>query len=279
MENKKEGHKKKRGERALIEVDDSSKYFYFFDNSYAKNLAEMIHKIRLMNDDWFSHYVNENKNDFANWVRYCLNNDFLADELVLVKNKQEMIKILEDHLEDEIEEEKEETHPLIEEAIKKSDKSLAILNDTELQKKVEPNEDTEKLALQILHEIKEAEHIHDPVMPLWKVHLNNLLFLLVFAYILILVIQLFVVNPLITKGVAMSASMVFICCAFFYHKKILKNNQGSHVVSWLVDFVAIVAVLVSFVYSFGDTNFAWNLFPWFMAIVSLFILNLVASHT
>jgi hypothetical protein len=61
--------------------------FKLKDGKELLNLHELAIALRQMNDDVFSHHVNENKNDFASWIKDCMGEKQLASELSKYKTK------------------------------------------------------------------------------------------------------------------------------------------------------------------------------------------------
>ena len=55
--------------------------------SKMSNLLDLAMAIRHMKDEHFAHHVNEHKNDFANWIKDCMGEEQLANELSKYKTK------------------------------------------------------------------------------------------------------------------------------------------------------------------------------------------------
>ena len=71
------------------------KYFWLASGTVIRNIYELSDALKIMDDDLFKSHVNENKNDFANWVKNVFKNEHLGDKLSKAKTKKEMIDILE----------------------------------------------------------------------------------------------------------------------------------------------------------------------------------------
>ena len=60
-----------------------------------KNLGELKEKLKQMDDGTFHHYVGDDYNHFANWIREGLHKPELADKISRVKDKNKMVEVLE----------------------------------------------------------------------------------------------------------------------------------------------------------------------------------------
>ena len=69
-------------------------YFKLSDGTALKSLDDLKEALGKMNDDTFRQYVNDEKNDFANWIRFVYKNDSLADTLSKAKSKSAFIDTL-----------------------------------------------------------------------------------------------------------------------------------------------------------------------------------------
>jgi hypothetical protein len=70
-------------------------YFYLHNGVVIKNLHELIDALEVMDEETFKHHVNDNRNDFSNWVKEVIKDINIAEKLNKAKTKNEMIKILE----------------------------------------------------------------------------------------------------------------------------------------------------------------------------------------
>lgn len=73
----------------------NGKEFVFKDGTKATNLKELLISIKLMPDYEFYSFVNDSKNDFANWIEFVLLDQSLSSRLRMQKDKYEIIKIIE----------------------------------------------------------------------------------------------------------------------------------------------------------------------------------------
>jgi predicted ribosome quality control (RQC) complex YloA/Tae2 family protein len=82
----------------LLNEINPEEYFRLVDGKVIKNLYELINSLRSMHDNTFRHHVNNEKNDFANWIRDVFKDYELAEDILKSKNKKEIIKRIEKRL-------------------------------------------------------------------------------------------------------------------------------------------------------------------------------------
>jgi hypothetical protein len=75
------------------------KRFHFRDGAAAQDLAELKAKIESISYDEFYRHVNQEKNDFANWVEHILHKRGLADRLRSVSSIVETVELLNEETE------------------------------------------------------------------------------------------------------------------------------------------------------------------------------------
>ncbi len=78
----------------LLKEAKAGNYFHLRDGRQLKNLLELRTTLAQIGDEEFRLYVNESKNDVASWVRYCLENPILADELAKSCLKKDILAVL-----------------------------------------------------------------------------------------------------------------------------------------------------------------------------------------
>ena len=81
--------------------------FWVSDGRELNNLLELAHTIRHMKDETFSNHVNDNKNDFANWIKDCMVEEQLANDLSKYKTKFSNELLILRHITDQLKENKE----------------------------------------------------------------------------------------------------------------------------------------------------------------------------
>ncbi|MEI6614838.1 MAG: DUF5752 family protein, partial [Chrysiogenales bacterium] len=79
-----------------VKIKDVSEERVFFvcDGRTLKNLDELAHALAEISDDVFRYHVNEEKNDFANWIRDVMNKQKLADKLFKTADKEKTKQII-----------------------------------------------------------------------------------------------------------------------------------------------------------------------------------------
>ncbi|MBN2052080.1 hypothetical protein JW756_01120 [Candidatus Woesearchaeota archaeon] len=68
------------------------KYFYVCDGTVIKNLNELPDALRNMSPESFAFHVNDEKNDFHNWIKDVFEHTRLARNVKNTKRKETMAK-------------------------------------------------------------------------------------------------------------------------------------------------------------------------------------------
>ena len=85
----------------MVTKDEARKYlsdcapeqcFWVNNGPILKNVDEFSNSLPELSDDTFSHHVNQDKNDFSNWIKYAVGDQKLADEILSSRNKESMAK-------------------------------------------------------------------------------------------------------------------------------------------------------------------------------------------
>src|SRR3989338_2486683 len=66
--------------------------FWVNNGPILKNLEELSNALPQMSSDTFSHHVNNEKNDFSNWVRHVIGDEKLANDLLSSKSRESALK-------------------------------------------------------------------------------------------------------------------------------------------------------------------------------------------
>jgi hypothetical protein len=75
-------------------INDSSKYFYASNGVVLKSFTEFRNFLMNCDDSTFVYHVNNEKNDFANWVNLVLKKKTLSKKMFLIKDRREMIDLI-----------------------------------------------------------------------------------------------------------------------------------------------------------------------------------------
>ncbi len=68
--------------------------FHFVDGKKAHNLKDLYEAIKKMDASKFSHHVDSENNDFANWVEFVYKNSEVAKDLRQVTDKKKILEII-----------------------------------------------------------------------------------------------------------------------------------------------------------------------------------------
>ena len=72
--------------------------FWVNNGPILKNMEELANSVGEMNDETFSHHVNNEKNDFSAWINDVFGDKALANELLSSRNKESAAKKLQKRL-------------------------------------------------------------------------------------------------------------------------------------------------------------------------------------
>ncbi|MEM4260638.1 MAG: hypothetical protein QXG00_05360 [Candidatus Woesearchaeota archaeon] len=75
-------------------IINPKEYFWFSSGHLAKSIPDLIAGIEQLDDNVIRQHFTNEKNDFANWIRYTFKSNLVADALQKCKTKAELIKIL-----------------------------------------------------------------------------------------------------------------------------------------------------------------------------------------
>jgi hypothetical protein len=68
--------------------------FFFQSGEKVQSLQEFIDVLKKADEGTFNFHVNKEKNDFAAWIRYSMNNQALAGKISLLNTKEDMLKAI-----------------------------------------------------------------------------------------------------------------------------------------------------------------------------------------
>ena len=91
----------------MVTKDEAKKYlcnaapeqcFWVNNGPILKNLDELANALPELSDEVFHHHVNNEKNDFSNWIKNVIGDQKLANELLISKSRESAIKKLRNRL-------------------------------------------------------------------------------------------------------------------------------------------------------------------------------------
>lgn len=96
---KKAGSEKTSSKKAKLNKKVSpDQYFILVDGRAIKDVKELALMLDDISDDVFRHHVNDERNDFANWVRHVFDDEDLAELLQMEKEIDKTQKLVFRHL-------------------------------------------------------------------------------------------------------------------------------------------------------------------------------------
>lgn len=81
-----------------LKIIKPENYFFLHDGRVLKDLFELAEHLEHISDDVFYHHVNDNKNDFSNWIKDVFENKDLADEICLIREPKQVQLIILKHI-------------------------------------------------------------------------------------------------------------------------------------------------------------------------------------
>ena len=85
------------GLKLLSDVKEGES-FYTVNGQVLNNIRELAGLLETIQKDHFDHHVNEDKNDFAEWVQYSVGDKKLADRLRKAKKPEDMQQLISERL-------------------------------------------------------------------------------------------------------------------------------------------------------------------------------------
>lgn len=84
--------------RKILSDVDAHHHFNVHTGSGLKNIYELSEALEIMDENTFSHHVNREKNDFANWVRDVIGDLKLAEEIVNYYERKRILKAVKNRI-------------------------------------------------------------------------------------------------------------------------------------------------------------------------------------
>jgi hypothetical protein len=72
-------------------------YFFLHNGKVLKNLHELTEELKHMDEETFAFHVNQEKNDFYNWIKDVIRDANLASKIENEKIREDMLRILSHH--------------------------------------------------------------------------------------------------------------------------------------------------------------------------------------
>ncbi len=91
----------------MVTKDEAKRYlcntspeqcFWVNNGPILKNMEELANALPEMGDETFHHHVNDEKNDFSNWVKDIIGDKNLANDLLSSKSKESALKKIRNRL-------------------------------------------------------------------------------------------------------------------------------------------------------------------------------------
>jgi hypothetical protein len=92
---KKKEERRRMMEEEFAKVPSPDKYFYLNCGHQLVSLNDFIEKLPKIPDECFAFHTAEDENHFSKWIKGVFDDDELAKKIKGVRNKQQMLKILE----------------------------------------------------------------------------------------------------------------------------------------------------------------------------------------
>lgn len=81
-------------ESKLFDNVHSDNYFFLENGRILRNIYELVNALSSMEDQTFSHHVNNERNDFSSWVLHVFDDKNLANKLQKCKTKDDMVSAI-----------------------------------------------------------------------------------------------------------------------------------------------------------------------------------------
>ena len=76
----------KAQQKQVVKDVPAENYFYMCNGKVLRNLKELRDELNSMDEGSFRYHVNEQKNDFANWINDIMKDEELANEMKSCKD-------------------------------------------------------------------------------------------------------------------------------------------------------------------------------------------------
>jgi len=78
-----------------MEIENPNHYFYACNGDVLKSLEDLLNFLKNANEEKISTHLNEERNDFSNWIKDILKDKTLAKNFQKTLDKEKLIKAVE----------------------------------------------------------------------------------------------------------------------------------------------------------------------------------------
>ena len=86
--------------KKILRVVPTSKSFWLCTNEYLRSLNTLADALEIVSDDVFRYHVDKYKNDFATWVKDCIDDKDLAREISRIKTRYTLIRKIRENVDE-----------------------------------------------------------------------------------------------------------------------------------------------------------------------------------
>jgi transposase len=86
--------------KKILRVVPISKSFWLCTNEYLRSLNTLAEALERVSDDVFRYHVDKYKNDFATWVKDCIDDKDLAREISRIKTRYTLIRKIRENVDE-----------------------------------------------------------------------------------------------------------------------------------------------------------------------------------
>lgn len=86
--------------KKILGVVPISKSFWLCTNEYLRSLNTLADALEKVSDDVFRYHVDKYKNDFASWVKDCIDDKDLAREISRIKTRYTLIRKIRENVDE-----------------------------------------------------------------------------------------------------------------------------------------------------------------------------------
>ncbi len=86
--------------KKILRVVPQSKSFWLCTNEYLRSLNTLAEALEKVSDDVFRYHVDKYKNDFASWVKDCIEDKDLAREISRIKTRYTLIRKIRENVDE-----------------------------------------------------------------------------------------------------------------------------------------------------------------------------------